>query len=101
VGKAHEDGLVRLVIDIYSKILYTVGTVGNKEQKMTEFYVQVQDADGTCYGTSDHAGDETIYFEELDEARMFAKAQLDEQFILAQVINYQTGRVVDFFRGES
>jgi len=65
---------------------------------MTEFYIQLQDADGTCYGTSDPWTDETIYFEELDEARMFAKGQLNEQFILAQVINYQTGRVVDFFQ---
>jgi hypothetical protein len=65
---------------------------------MTEFYVQLQDADGTCYGTSDPWTAEEIYFEELDDARMFAKDQLNEQFILSQVINYQTGRVVDFFQ---
>jgi hypothetical protein len=70
----------------------------DKEKDMTEFYVQLQDADGTCYGATDPWTDETIYFEELDEARMFAKGQLDEQFILAQVIDTQTNRVVDFFQ---
>lgn len=50
MGKAHEDGLVRLVIDIYSKIHYTVGTVGNKEQAMTVYIVCFR---GTVYGVYD------------------------------------------------
>jgi hypothetical protein len=66
---------------------------------MDEFYVELQDAQGTCYGTTDRFTDEAIYFDDLDEARMFAKGQLDEQFILARLINAQTGRVVDFFEG--
>jgi hypothetical protein len=64
---------------------------------MTEFYVDVQDADGTCYVTTDPRADETIYFDDLDEARMFAKAQLDEQFILSRVIDDRS-RVMDFFQ---
>jgi hypothetical protein len=63
---------------------------------MNEYYIQLQDADGTCYGATDFT-DEVVYFEDLDEARLFAKGQLDEQFILARVINNQTQRVVDFF----
>lgn len=63
---------------------------------MTEFYVELQDAQGTYYGATDIT-DEVVYFEDLDEARLFAKGQLDEQFILARVINSQTHRVVDFF----
>jgi hypothetical protein len=64
---------------------------------MTEFYVELQDANGTCYGATDFTG-EVAYFDDLDEARMFAKAQLDEQFILARVVNDQTGRIMDFFK---
>lgn len=64
---------------------------------MTEFYVELQDADGTCYGTTDPWTDETIYFEDLDEARMYAKNQVSEQYTLARVIEAGRGRVVDFF----
>jgi hypothetical protein len=64
---------------------------------MTEFYVELQDADGTYYGATDRTG-EVAYFDDLDEARMFAKAQLDDQYILARVVNDQTGRIVDFFK---
>jgi hypothetical protein len=63
---------------------------------MTEFYVELQDANGTYYGTIDFTG-EAAYFDDLDEARMFAKAQLDEQFILSRIVNDQTGRIIDFF----
>ena len=67
---------------------------------MTEFYVELQDADGTCFGATDPWTDETIYFEDLEEARMWAKSQLDETYILARVI--ETGRdrtrVMDFFQ---
>ena len=65
---------------------------------MTEFYVELQDADGTCYGTTDAWTDQTVYFEDLDEARMFAKSQLDDTYILTRVINADNGRVVDFFQ---
>ena len=65
---------------------------------MTEFYVELQDSDGTCYGTTDPWTDETIYFEDLDEARMYAKNQVSEEYILARVIEVARGRVVDFFQ---
>ena len=66
---------------------------------MTEYYVELQDARGTAYGTTDPWTDETLYFEDLDEARMFAKAQLDNTYILARVIESgHRGRVVDFFQ---
>ena len=65
---------------------------------MTEFYVEVQDAAGTCYGTTDPWTDETLYFEDLEEARMWAKSQLDSTYILARVVESGRGRVVDFFQ---
>lgn len=64
---------------------------------MTEYYVELQDAAGTYYGATDFTG-ESAYFDDLDEARMFAKAQLDEQFILARIVDNQTGRIMDFFQ---
>lgn len=65
---------------------------------MTEFYVELQDAAGTCYGTTDSWTDEALYFEDLDEARMYAKGQLVEPIVLARVIEVgHRGRVVDFF----
>lgn len=63
---------------------------------MTSFYVELQDADGTCYGATDRTG-EVVYFDELDEARLFAKAQLNDEFIVSRVIGYRS-RVVDFFQ---
>ena len=65
---------------------------------MTEFYVELQDRDGTCYGTTDPWTDETIYFEDLNDARMYAKNQVSEQYVLARVIEAGRGRVVDFFQ---
>ena len=66
---------------------------------MTEFYVELQDADGTCYGATDSTG-EIAYFDELDEARLFAKAQLNDEFILSRVIGVgnDRSRVMDFFQ---
>jgi hypothetical protein len=65
---------------------------------MTEFYVELQDADGTCFVFTVPWDDETIYFEDLDEARMYAKNQVNEQYILVRVIEDGTGRVVDYFK---
>ena len=65
---------------------------------MTEFYVEVLDAAGTAYGTTDPWTDETIYFEDLEEARMWAKSQLDSTYTLARVVESGRGRVVDFFQ---
>lgn len=65
---------------------------------MTEFYVEVLDAYGTAYGATDPWTDETLYFEDLEEARMWAKSQLDETYTLARVVESGRGRVVDFFQ---
>jgi len=68
------------------------------EKVVREFEVQLQDADGTCYGTTCPWTNETIYFEDLDEARVYAKNRVSEQYTLAQVIEVGRGRVVDFFQ---
>ena len=65
---------------------------------MNEFYVELQDKDGTCYGTTDAWNDETLYFECLDEARMYAKSRVGDEYILARVIEAGRGRVIDFFQ---
>lgn len=66
---------------------------------MTEFYVELQDADGTCYGATNWRG-EVAYFDDLEEARLFAKAQLNDEFILTRVISVgnDRSRVIDFFQ---
>ena len=67
---------------------------------MTEYYVELQDANGTGYGTPDKWTDEDMYFEDLDEARMYAKSCLSQSddCILARVIEAGgLSRVVDFF----
>lgn len=65
---------------------------------MTEFYVELQDRDGTCYVATVQGSVATIYFEDLDDARMYAKNQVGEQYVLARVIKAGRGRVVDFFQ---
>ena len=65
---------------------------------MNEFYVEVLDANGTACGTTDPWTDETIYFEDIEEARMYAKSQLDDTYILARVVESGRGRVVDWFQ---
>ena len=65
---------------------------------MTEFYVEVLDAYGTAYGATDPWTDETLYFDDLEEARLFAKSQLDSTYTLARVVESGRGRVVDFFQ---
>lgn len=64
---------------------------------MKEFYVELQDACGTAYGTVDPFTDEQIYFDDLDEARLYAKSRLNNDFVLARVIDCNAHRVVDFF----
>lgn len=65
---------------------------------MNEYYVELQDASGTAYGTTDPWTDDFLYFEDLDEARMYARGRLDDTFILARVIDTGKHRVVDFFQ---
>ena len=64
---------------------------------MTEYYVELQDASGTCYGTVDR-NDDVLCFEDLDEARMYAKDQLSEEYVVVRVIDAGSQRVVDFFK---
>jgi hypothetical protein len=65
---------------------------------MTEYYVELQDASGTYYGTVDR-NDDVLYFDDLDEARMYAKDQLSEEYVVVRVIDAGSQRVVDFFKG--
>lgn len=64
---------------------------------MDEFYVELQDTDGTYYGTTDWH-DEPIYFDDIDDARMYAKDQLDDRYIVARIIDSANQRVVDFVK---
>lgn len=65
---------------------------------MTTYYVELQDASGTYYDATCRWSLETIYFEDLDEARMYAKSQLSEQYIVSRVIDNTTYNVVDYFQ---
>lgn len=63
---------------------------------MNEYYVELVDHNGTYYGTTDRF-DNTIYFEDLDEARLYAKSQLTDEYIMTRVVDSNTRDVVDFF----
>ena len=65
---------------------------------MSEFYVELQDSDGTFYGATDRWTNEALYFDELDDARVYAKDQLDDTYVVTRVIDAKTHRVVDFFQ---
>ena len=65
---------------------------------MTEYYIEMQDAEGTSYGSTDIM-DNIIYYDDLDEARMDAKNSLSDFFVVSRIIDTQTKRVVDFFVG--
>jgi len=58
---------------------------------MTEYYIDLQDSDGTGYCTED------FYFD-LDEAKLAAKAYLKDHIVLSRVVDSSTGKVVDFFK---
>lgn len=64
---------------------------------MADYYVDLQDANGTCYGTVD-SNDDVIYFDDIDEARMYAKDQVSEEYVVVKVIDAGSKRVVDFFK---
>jgi hypothetical protein len=64
---------------------------------MSEYYVDLQDANGTSYVTVDR-NEDVIYFDDLDEARMYAKDQLSEEYIVTRVIDASSKSVVDFFK---
>ena len=64
---------------------------------MNEYYIELQDAQGTCYSATDIT-DNVVYYDDLDEARLAAKGNLNDVFIVSRVIDTQARRVVDFFR---
>jgi hypothetical protein len=64
--------------------------------QMNEYYIELQDAQGTGYGCTDIAGNE-MYFEDLNEARLFAKSKLKDHIVMTRIIDVQTNDVVDFF----
>ena len=61
-----------------------------------EYYIELQDAQGTAYGCVDHFDNE-MYFEDLDEARIYAKSRLDNHIVLVRIVDNHTNNVVDFF----
>ena len=63
---------------------------------MTEYYIELQDAQGTAYGCQDRFDNE-MYFEDLDEARIYAKSRLDNHIVLVRIVDDHTNNVVDFF----
>lgn len=62
-----------------------------------QYYVEVQYADGTCAFCADR-NDDPLYFEDIRDACLYAKGQIDETYVLARVINAQTRRVENFFK---
>lgn len=64
---------------------------------MSEYYIELHDAQGTGYCADDISG-EVVFFEDLDEARMFAKDSLTEEYVLARIVDAKNKRVVDFFK---
>lgn len=65
---------------------------------MSEYTVELQDANGTAYGTVYPFTDDTIYFDDIEEAKLYAKSQLNDEYVLARVIEEGRGRVVAFYR---
>lgn len=64
---------------------------------MNEYYIELQDTRGTGYIADDRYGD-AIYYEDIVEARLAAKGNLNDQFVLARIIDVQTRQVVDCFK---
>ena len=58
---------------------------------MDEFYVEVQDADGTAYVCDGS-------YDDLDGARLAAKSSLRDKYVAARVINATTKEVAYFFK---
>ena len=65
---------------------------------MDEFYIELQDSNGTGYGVVDKWTGEELYFENLEDASLEAKARVESDYPLARVINVRTGKVVDWFQ---
>lgn len=56
-----------------------------------EYFVHLEDSDGTGYG-ADHE-----WFDDLDDAKMYAKSQVRGEIVLVKVCT-RGGDVVDFFQ---
>ena len=65
---------------------------------MTEYYVELQDSNGTYYGTTWPRSDEPMYFEDLNEARIYAKYKLSDEYPVTRIVEVGKGLVVDFFQ---
>ena len=57
---------------------------------MDEFYIELQDAEGTAYVCDGS-------YDDLDGARLAAKSSLRNNYVVARVINATTKDVADFF----
>jgi hypothetical protein len=60
---------------------------------MDEYYIDLQDKNGTSYGCSDKWNNE-LYFDDLEDAKMTAKSMLKDHIVLARVINTKNEQVV-------
>lgn len=56
-----------------------------------EYFIHLEDADSTGYGA------DIEWFEDLDEARLYAKSQVKGDIVLVKICT-QGGDVVDFFQ---
>lgn len=66
--------------------------IGN--EMVGEYYIGLRDVEDTYHICRDIAG-EVVYIEGLDEARAYARNQLDSVYILATIIHSGSGEVVD------
>ena len=57
----------------------------------TDYEVVLEDANGTLY-CAEHS-----YFDDLDQARLYAKSQLSEEIVCVKITT-DRGDVVDFFQ---
>ena len=64
---------------------------------MTEYVVELQDTNGTAYGTTYPFSNDTLYFEDLEEARLYAKGRVNDEYVIARVVDTRNDRIVDFF----
>jgi hypothetical protein len=61
---------------------------------MEEYYIELLDENGTGYGCADIVGNQ-VYFEDLEESKLFCKCRVDETYVVSRVIDSK-GNVVHF-----
>lgn len=66
--------------------------------EITEYTVELQDTNGTAYGTVYPFTNDTIYFENFKEAKLYAKGLINDKYVLVRIIENSSGSVVDFFQ---